>query len=359
MGLVQTLPDGPLDIVGDIHGEFEALCALLEHLGYDENGQHAQGRTLVFVGDLCDRGPDSPAVFSLAERLIHAGRAVAVLGNHEVNLLRQDPKEGAGWFFDERVDRDQSKYAPFARPTESERERIVAFVSTLPVALERSDLRVVHAAWLQQHIDAVRDMPVEAFRQTYDAWEQLATDIASNTDLGERMQAEVEDWPWGVEDRERRPPFLHARAEHEVNKQTLNPLKVLTCGVERTGKQTFYAGGKWRFVDRMAWWDEYDQAIPVVVGHYWRQLNPVDRTNLGKENTDLFEDISPLHWHGKHHNVFCADFSVGGRWAARKSGGVLHHDFKLAALRWPERVLQFDDGSSKTTEGFQASAGVA
>ena len=357
MGLVQRLPDGPLDIVGDIHGEHEALCALLDHLGYDEAGRHPQGRTLVFVGDLCDRGPDSPAVFDLVERLIKAGKAVAVLGNHEINLLRDDPKEGAGWFFDERADRDQPKYAPFARPCAAERARIRAFVASLPVALERTDLRVVHAAWIQRHIDAVRDMPVESLRPTYDAWEQLASDKASSTDLGERMQAEIEDWPWGVEDRDRRPPFLHARAEHEVNKQTLNPLKVLTCGVERTGEQPFFAGGKWRFVDRVAWWDEYEEATPVVVGHYWRQFNPVDRRNLDKDNTDLFEDISPLHWHGKRHNVFCADFSVGGRWTARKSGGVQHHDFKLAALRWPERVLQFDDGSSKPTEGFQAAAG--
>ena len=357
MGLIQPLPEGPLDIVGDIHGEFDALCALLAHLGYDRDGQHPQGRTLVFVGDLCDRGPDSPAVFALAQRLIEAGRALAVLGNHEVNLLRQDPKEGAGWFFDERVDRDQSKYAPFARPSEAERERIVDFVATLPLALERSDLRIVHAAWLQHHIDAVRDLPIEALRQTYDDWEQLASDKKRSTDLGQRMQAELQDWPWGLEDKQRQPPFLHARAEHEANKQMLNPLKVLTAGVERTGKQPFFAGGKWRFSDRVAWWDEYDQAIPVVVGHYWRRLNPMDRADVGKEDVDLFADISPLHWHGKRGNVFCIDFSVGGRWAARKAGGDLGRDFKLAALRWPENVLQFDDGSSQSTVGFQTSSG--
>ena len=61
MSLIQSLPEGPLDIVGDIHGEFDALLALLSHLGYDLQGHHPQGRTLVFVGDFCDRGPDSPA----------------------------------------------------------------------------------------------------------------------------------------------------------------------------------------------------------------------------------------------------------------------------------------------------------
>ena len=28
MSLIQALPDGPLDVVGDIHGEWEALAAL-------------------------------------------------------------------------------------------------------------------------------------------------------------------------------------------------------------------------------------------------------------------------------------------------------------------------------------------
>ncbi len=168
------------------------------------------------------------------------------------------------------------------------------------------------------------------------------------------MAAEVQDWPWSLEDRDHTPPFLHAQAENAANQQMLNPLKVLTSGVERTGQQPFFAGGKWRFVDRTAWWDEYDHAIPVVVGHYWRRLNPMERTEIGKGDKDLFADISPLHWHGKHSNVFCADFSVGGRWVARKKGSDLHHHFKLAALRWPERVLQFDDGSTENTVGFQA-----
>lgn len=60
--LTQQLFDGPLDVIGDIHGEREALETLLEKLGYDPAGRHADGRRLVFVGDFCDRGPDSPGV---------------------------------------------------------------------------------------------------------------------------------------------------------------------------------------------------------------------------------------------------------------------------------------------------------
>ncbi|WP_148274523.1 metallophosphoesterase [Advenella kashmirensis] len=56
---IMTLPSASLDIIGDIHGEYEALRQLLGHLGYDSLGCHADRRKLVFIGDLCDRGPDS------------------------------------------------------------------------------------------------------------------------------------------------------------------------------------------------------------------------------------------------------------------------------------------------------------
>ena len=353
MKLVQGLASGDLDIVGDVHGEYDALCQLLQHLGYDEQGKHPQGRSLVFVGDLCDRGPNTPAVLARVQQLVQAGRAQVVLGNHEINLLRDDAKDGGGWFFDEREQRDQHKYAPFARVADTERERVLAFVSTLPIALERDDIRIVHASWLQDKIDRVRDLPLSALCDQYDAWEGSADEIASTTDLGQRMQDELVDWPWGLEDRDRTPPFLHARAEHEANKQMLNPLKVLTSGVERKGRKPFFAGGKWRFADRVAWWDEYEHATPVVVGHYWRRLNPINRADVGKEDIDLFDEIKPLHWHGKRGNVFCVDYSAGGRWAERKAGMPLGKDYKLAALRWPERVLTFDDGSTLATEGFE------
>ena len=112
MSLVQPLPPGALDIVGDIHGEYAALVQLLGHLGYDLQGHHPEGRRLVFVGDFCDRGPDSPSVLALVGAMLASGTAHAVLGNHEINLLREDAKDGSGWFFDSRIDSDQPRRAP-------------------------------------------------------------------------------------------------------------------------------------------------------------------------------------------------------------------------------------------------------
>lgn len=88
MPLIGSLFDGPIDIVGDIHGECGALLSLLDRLGYDGQGEHPEGRRLVFIGDLVDRGPDSPGVLRLVRQLVQRKRAQCVLGNHELNLLR-------------------------------------------------------------------------------------------------------------------------------------------------------------------------------------------------------------------------------------------------------------------------------
>ncbi|QIP84099.1 polynucleotide kinase-phosphatase [Streptomyces sp. Tu 2975] len=78
---------GPFDIVGDIHGCSSELETLLGKLGYVD-GAHPEGRTAVFVGDLVDRGPDSPGVLRRVMAMVAAGNALCVPGNHENKLGR-------------------------------------------------------------------------------------------------------------------------------------------------------------------------------------------------------------------------------------------------------------------------------
>ncbi|MER6678470.1 polynucleotide kinase-phosphatase [Streptomyces sp. NPDC000983] len=73
---------GPFDIVGDIHGCSAELESLLSRLGYAD-GVHPEGRTAVFVGDLVDRGPDSPGVLRRVMSMVRTGNALCVPGNHE------------------------------------------------------------------------------------------------------------------------------------------------------------------------------------------------------------------------------------------------------------------------------------
>ena len=92
-----THEHGPFDVIGDVHGCRCELEALLDRLGYvltrDDQERpvdavHPAGRKVVFVGDLVDRGPDSPGVLRLAMGMVGRGHALAVPGNHENKLVR-------------------------------------------------------------------------------------------------------------------------------------------------------------------------------------------------------------------------------------------------------------------------------
>ena len=87
---------GPFDVVGDVHGCRAELETMLGRLGYtitrDDQGRptgaHHEHRRMVFVGDLVDRGPDTPGVLRLVMGMVAAGDAWCVSGNHEAKLLR-------------------------------------------------------------------------------------------------------------------------------------------------------------------------------------------------------------------------------------------------------------------------------
>ncbi len=87
---------GPFNIVGDVHGCYDELSALLAQLGYQiENGPDGpkatppDGRKTVFVGDLVDRGPKIPDVLRLVMRMVAEGTALCVPGNHDMKLMRK------------------------------------------------------------------------------------------------------------------------------------------------------------------------------------------------------------------------------------------------------------------------------
>lgn len=82
---------GPFDIIGDVHGCYDELTALLAKLGYQNTGNvwvHPEGRKAVFLGDLVDRGPKTPEVLKLVMAMTGAGNAFCVPGNHDIKLMR-------------------------------------------------------------------------------------------------------------------------------------------------------------------------------------------------------------------------------------------------------------------------------
>lgn len=86
---------GPFDIIGDVHGCYQELRALLAELGWTVSGTREQpevvappGRRAIFLGDLVDRGPDSPGVLRLVMHMHAQGLALVIPGNHEVKLKK-------------------------------------------------------------------------------------------------------------------------------------------------------------------------------------------------------------------------------------------------------------------------------
>jgi protein phosphatase len=91
---------GPFDIIGDVHGCFDELQELLLKLGYSVNRTDEteknfgfsviapENRKVIFVGDLVDRGPDSPSVLRLVMSMVNSGVAYCVPGNHDLKLQK-------------------------------------------------------------------------------------------------------------------------------------------------------------------------------------------------------------------------------------------------------------------------------
>lgn len=351
-GFPAALRPGPLDIVGDVHGELDALYALLDVLGYRDDGSHPDGRSLVFVGDLCDRGPDSPGVIRYVSDLVSDGRAQCVLGNHELNLLRGSPKPANGWFFAEDHDRAAGKFVHSRQATATERESFLEFLASLPLALEREDLRVVHAAWHGDSLASLRQqLPVRSVLEVYREHAAASERWAEETRLRHEAQQEYRDWGRHLADESIQVPLLAAIGAMDEQFQMSNPVRVPTSGVERVADEPFFASGKWRMVDRVPWWHDYADDVPVIFGHYWRWSSPGGAAQFSRGERDLFAGVAHNAWLGPRRNAFCVDFSVGVRYRERAHNGGNPFLGRLGAVRWPERELVYDDGERLSLVG--------
>eukprot|EP00820_Chromera_velia_P007643 Cvel_4102.t1-p1 / transcript=Cvel_4102.t1 / gene=Cvel_4102 / organism=Chromera_velia_CCMP2878 / gene_product=Bis(5'-nucleosyl)-tetraphosphatase PrpE, putative / transcript_product=Bis(5'-nucleosyl)-tetraphosphatase PrpE, putative / location=Cvel_scaffold175:562-1554(-) / protein_length=331 / sequence_SO=supercontig / SO=protein_coding / is_pseudo=false len=328
--LVQRLFEGPVDLIGDVHGECGALLELLDRLGYDADGQHPDQRCLVFVGDLVDRGPDSPGVVRLVRHLVSRGTAQCILGNHELNVLLNLRKHGNAWFFGEPeslckgMDR---KSCQVMYGGDEERRECLAFLASLPLALERPDLRVVHAQWHEESVQQLRELG--------DAVKAYA-----------HFKRQIEEA--GIED----------TVEKELAFQNHNPVKVATSGTEERAPEVYFGGGKMRRLQRCCWWEKLEQANGMkpesngshqkpltVIGHYWRRLPevPDELARLQLTGPSMFGHSGSFSL--LPNRVMCIDYSVGLRYEER-GRGILSGQLGtgLGALRFPEMEILFENG---------------
>ena len=151
------------DVIGDIHGQLGKLVSLLSLLGYVESGglfRHPS-RTAIFVGDLIDRGPEQLATVDLVQRMVQAGSARCVLGNHEFNAIAwvtPDPKHPGKYLRDHHTPGNRKQHQAFLDVVEGTRRQkeITDWFKTLPLWLDLGRIRVVHACWHQASIDLLQ-----------------------------------------------------------------------------------------------------------------------------------------------------------------------------------------------------------
>ena len=103
------------DVIGDIHGHADALCRLLEKLGYRKSSgvyRHPD-RKVIYLGDFIDRGPDQVEVINIARSMCEAGAALAVMGNHEFNALAWATRRGDGAYLRPHTEANLSQHKEF------------------------------------------------------------------------------------------------------------------------------------------------------------------------------------------------------------------------------------------------------
>jgi hypothetical protein len=152
-----------LDVIGDVHGQFDKLTALLTHLGYRDYGgawRHAD-RIVVFVGDLIDRGPKQLATVELVRAMVDAGAARCVMGNHEFNAIAwvtPDPEHAGKFLRDHQKPGNREQHQAFLNEVEGthRQKEITDWFRTLPLWLDLGGVRAVHACWHAPSIDLLQ-----------------------------------------------------------------------------------------------------------------------------------------------------------------------------------------------------------
>jgi protein phosphatase len=132
------------DIIGDVHGCFEELLELLNHLGtWNENIKcyiPNSGRKFIFVGDVIDRGPMPISCLKYIMNLVNNNYAHMVLGNHEDKLKR--------FLQGNKIKIAHGNDITIKQLKEHEKDDICKFLD-LPLFLTFDHLVICHAAWYE------------------------------------------------------------------------------------------------------------------------------------------------------------------------------------------------------------------
>jgi hypothetical protein len=289
------------DIVGDIHGHADALHRLLDALGYAEvEGvfRHSE-RKMLFVGDFVDRGPEQREVLQIARSMCEAGSAAAVLGNHEFNAIGWATQQDDGGFLRDHSSKNAHQHGEFLRQLEadsSDHQDAIRWFRSLPVWLDLSGIRVVHACWHEPSIAALLPFLDERGRFT-------EAGLRESYRHGSDAHAAVEILLKGPE--QRLPPGIHffdkdGHERREVRLRWWNrdatTFRKAALGLD---------GREDELPDTELPRDfRYHESTPVFFGHYWLNGSPaITAPNAACLDFSVAKEgyLTAYRWSGETH----------------------------------------------------------
>ena len=263
--------DEGYDLIGDIHGHADALRRLLIKLDYREiQGvfQH-DTRKVIFIGDFVDRGPDQREVLRIARNMCEADTAGAILGNHEFNAIGWATPDGNGSFLRPHTETKRKQHQEFLQQLgdgSPEYRDAIYWFRSLPVWLEFTDLRLVHACWhdasqvdLSPYLDSQRRFTDEGLREAFrrDSKAYEAAEI-----LMKGPEERLPDGLWFEDENGARRYDVRVRW-WDANATTF-----------RAAAQG-WKGSREELPDKALSRDfRYFESVPVLFGHYWETGEP-------------------------------------------------------------------------------------
>lgn len=148
-------------IIGDIHGCMDELRDLLDKAGLADDDD------IIAIGDLVDRGPDSPGALSFFRT---TPRARSVMGNHERKHVR---------IWQGRAEAAASQIITRHQIGEADYPAAVSFMDSLPRFLKLPAALLIHGFWEP-------GLPLDAQRES-----ALVGTLTAENDLRQRGL-----WPW-------------------------------------------------------------------------------------------------------------------------------------------------------------------
>lgn len=193
-------------VIGDIHGHYQRLVALLQNAGLitDSLAWCGGGAALWFMGDFFDRGPDGIATLELVMRLQaqapeDGGRVGSLIGNHEIQLLaahhfRHRASTGPGRTFLADWQRNGGQPNDLARLN----ARHIEWLSSLPVMALEGDRLFIHAdALLYADYGSSVEAVNEAFTSLFgsedtEAWDKALAQFSEHGAFHRRSDGVVQ-----------------------------------------------------------------------------------------------------------------------------------------------------------------------